>query len=89
MDIGYLQHGKAPGPFRTESVKVKQDVWPNADKWLASVSLFKLKVFKMNTLEQLYYEALRSGDQGEAVRLARLLNRLDEQRQAYGRNERE
>lgn len=35
MDTGFLQHGKAPGPFRTESVKVKQDVWPNADKWLA------------------------------------------------------
>lgn len=36
MDIGYLQHGQgSKGPFRTESVYIKQDVWPNADKWLA------------------------------------------------------
>lgn len=36
MEIGYLHHGKGTnGPFRTESVSVKQDVWPNADKWLA------------------------------------------------------
>ena len=36
MQIGYLQHGKeTPGPYVTEVVGVKQDVWPNADKWLA------------------------------------------------------
>lgn len=35
MSIGYLQFGKAPGPFQTKQVHVKQDVWPNADKWLA------------------------------------------------------
>lgn len=36
METGYLQHGKGTnGPFRTEQVNVKQDVWPNADKWLA------------------------------------------------------
>lgn len=35
-DTGYLQHSAGPnGPFRTESVAIKQDVWPNADKWLA------------------------------------------------------
>jgi hypothetical protein len=34
-DMGYLQHGTAPGPMRTEAVPIKQDVWPNADKWLA------------------------------------------------------
>lgn len=32
--IGYLQHGEGDGPFLTEMVKVKKDVWPNADKWL-------------------------------------------------------
>jgi len=35
IQVGYLQHGEATGPFRTETVQVKQDVWPNADKWLA------------------------------------------------------
>ena len=35
MDTGYLQHGQVQGPFLTEAVSVKQDVWPNADKWLA------------------------------------------------------
>lgn len=35
METGYLQFGTAPGPFRTQGVNVKQDVWPNADKWLA------------------------------------------------------
>lgn len=35
MDIGYLQHGHNHGPFMTQAVSVKQDVWPNADKWLA------------------------------------------------------
>lgn len=34
-DIGYLQHGSAPGPFRTERVHVKSDVYPNAGQWLA------------------------------------------------------
>ena len=33
--LGYLQHGEAPGPMMTEPVRIKQDVWPNADKWLA------------------------------------------------------
>lgn len=35
MDTGYLQHGEGSGPFRTEAVKVRPDVWPNADKWEA------------------------------------------------------
>ena len=35
MDTGYLQHGTASGPMSTESVQIKQDTWPNADKWLA------------------------------------------------------
>ena len=30
--IAYLQHGKAPGPFRTEAVHIKHEY---ADKWLA------------------------------------------------------
>lgn len=32
MDTGYLQHGKAPGPFRTESVSIKNE---HGDRWLA------------------------------------------------------
>jgi hypothetical protein len=35
METGYLQHGKAPGPFRTESVPVKPDSWPHVGLWLA------------------------------------------------------
>lgn len=35
INIGHLQHGEGNGPFHTESVSVKQDAWPNADKWLA------------------------------------------------------
>ena len=31
-DIGYLQHGSAPGPMRTESVTLKHE---HSDKWLA------------------------------------------------------
>jgi hypothetical protein len=34
-DTGYLQHGHAPGPYITMSVPIKQDVWPNAHRWLA------------------------------------------------------
>lgn len=30
--IGYLQHGTAPGPCRTESVRIKNEY---SDKWLA------------------------------------------------------
>lgn len=29
-DYGYLQHGTAPGPFRTERVKVRHEY---ADRW--------------------------------------------------------
>lgn len=32
MDTGYLQHGTAPGPFRTQAINVKNEY---ADKWLA------------------------------------------------------
>ncbi len=31
-DVGYLQHGKPPGPFRTEPVRVMCE---HGDKWLA------------------------------------------------------
>jgi hypothetical protein len=31
-EIGYLQHGTQPGPFRTERVIVKHEY---ADRWLA------------------------------------------------------
>lgn len=30
QDIGYLQHGQSPGPFRTESVPIRHtapDIW--------------------------------------------------------------
>lgn len=35
-DYGYLQHGKAPGPFRTERVAVKPAGYPRAGQWMAS-----------------------------------------------------
>lgn len=35
MSHGYLQHGVEGNPMLTEVVIVKQDVWPNAGKWLA------------------------------------------------------
>lgn len=36
MTTGYLQHGTASGPFRTESVPVKMsDSWPNNGTWYA------------------------------------------------------
>ena len=31
-DFGYLQHGKAPGPMRTERVRIKNEF---GDRWLA------------------------------------------------------
>lgn len=31
-DIAYLQHGRYPGPFRTESVRIRHEY---ADRWLA------------------------------------------------------
>lgn len=31
-DLGYLQHGTGAGPFRTESVPIKNEF---ADRWLA------------------------------------------------------
>lgn len=31
-DIGYLQHGQAPGPCRTESVRIRHS---HADAWQA------------------------------------------------------
>ena len=31
-EIGYLQHGTSPGPFRTEQVRVKHAY---ADRWFA------------------------------------------------------
>lgn len=34
-DIGYLQHGAAPGPMRTERVTVKEAGWPRVGQWLA------------------------------------------------------
>lgn len=34
-DYGYLQHGTAGTPMRTERVSIKPDVWPNAGGWLA------------------------------------------------------
>lgn len=34
-NLGYLQHGKAPGPLRTERIAIKPDAWPNAGGWLA------------------------------------------------------
>ena len=34
-DTGYLQHGDGEGPFRTEGVPVKQDLWPMVGKWQA------------------------------------------------------
>lgn len=34
-DQGYLQHGQAHGPFRTERVPVKEAGWPRAGQWLA------------------------------------------------------
>lgn len=35
MDKGYLQHGSAPGPFRTESVNVRPAGWPHVGVWEA------------------------------------------------------
>lgn len=32
-DYGYLQHGKAPGPFRTEKVRVKHEYASNYLAW--------------------------------------------------------
>jgi RNA polymerase-interacting CarD/CdnL/TRCF family regulator len=40
------------------------------------------------TLEQQYSEALKRGDHNEAARLARLMERLDEQRRAFGKDQR-
>ncbi len=34
-DIGFLQHGTAPGPCRTEWVIVKPAEWPRVGEWLA------------------------------------------------------
>lgn len=34
-DYGYLHHGHAPGPFRTERVSIKPAPWPNASEWPA------------------------------------------------------
>lgn len=35
MDYGYLQHGKQPGPFRTEQVRIKERGYPYPGQWLA------------------------------------------------------
>ena len=43
----------------------------------------------MKTLEQLYDQAIRNGEAEEAARLLRLMERLDEQRAAYGLAQRE
>ena len=35
-DMGYLQHGKGTsGPFRTQSVVIRQRSWPNAHSYEA------------------------------------------------------
>jgi len=39
-------------------------------------------------LESMYYAAKMRGDKREAARLARLIERLDEQRRAYGHAQR-
>ena len=40
------------------------------------------------SLESLYYAAMRRKDYDEANRLNRLMERLDEQRKAYGKEQR-
>lgn len=40
------------------------------------------------TLEQLYYKAKTTGDKKEADRLYRLMERLDSQRESYGKSQR-
>lgn len=35
LEIGYLQHGQAPGPMRTERVNVRLCGWPHTGMWEA------------------------------------------------------